>query len=864
MIDDAVMNSNWPVVSPTGPELPALPEHYVERPRLERLLTSAVQRARVTAITAPAVSGKTTLLAGWSAASHTPPLAYVALDPYDNELARFCSKVVGALQHVHPGIGATALGELAASGNARRFLDMLLPEIANLDFTVVALDGLESIDNPDLRRVLGDLLVGLPPTLRVILASRTQPALRLGLLRARGQLVEIPAGSLAFQIGEIAAYLDDWESLRCEPDETLALHERTEGWAGGVTLAALSAAQHDDPLAAIRHFTGSNRYVADVFSREVLEPEPPDVQQFLLATSVLDELDAPLCDVVTGRADSGATLEHLERAGTFTAAVDDDRTRYRYGPLFREFLQRELDVLDPTRAQTAHRAAAVELERRKDVTRAIEHYVAGGQPEEGLRMLLDHGEAVLAAGEVETLRHWLDVLPDNVLTSDIAQMLEIGHLCLMAGVRDDAMVWLERARVRLDVVPDPDPDLLARHALYVGYVDCLDGDLEGAAREGYRILTMAADREAVDGSLRDKAHHMVAAASGGMDEFSVAHRHLSAAPSCPSGDVPTDSYASWLYYREGLLDRALDCANRVLDAIELPWQWPTVLISRGAVGRERNHLDEAETDLVQGIDLAKRWGRRRVVSLGGIERAQLLYAAGRSTEAFELLAETRREVRGAYIGQLLDAAEAGLRLRDGDVDQAAALRTKLAEGRLPALLDVRIALARGRTEEASTVLSSLEGRARSVRDRISSRLLRGQAQLPVDAEAAEKSLRWAIDLARRERFVQVFVEDLGPLTRLLRTLCAAEDDPFASGLLAAVTHDDLDSHTHYLIPTESLSAREQIVLRYLPTTLPNKRIASELHMSVNTLKTHLKSLYRKLGVGSREEAVSHARYLKLI
>ena len=864
---------NWRVVTPVGPELPSLPERYIPRPRLERRLTEAVAGHPVVAMVAPAVSGKTTLIAGWSASPEAPPLAYVSLDAYDNECSRFCSKVVGGLQHAHPGFGATAVAELVATGDTRRFLDMVLPELAGLGPTVVVLDGLEAVTSAEVAAVVGDILVGLPDTIRVVLSSRSEPQLRLGLLRARGQLAEIPARDLAFDVRETSSFLAGFApsgagalqavgSVGFGPDETLALHERTEGWAGGVKLAALAAAGHDDPLTAIRGFTGSNRYVADLLGREVLEPQDPDTREFLLVTSVLRRLDPDLCDLVSGRTGSGAVLERLERAGTFVESLDDERTRFRYAPLFREFLQRELHVLDPERQRAAHRIAAAELEERGDVTGAIDHHVAGDQDAEGVRLVLEHGQRYAGDGEVEVLREWLTVLPDHALTGDVARMLEVGRLCLVAGLRDEAAMWLERARLRLD--DDDDPELVARHALFVGYAHAQMGDLESAASAGHRVLTVA---DAAGGDvgpwLRARGHHLIGASCAALDEFEAARRHRAAAPDEARGEVPTDSYSAWLCYREGRLDRAVEHADRVLEENVWPWQWASVLIARAGVLRERDQLDEAEEDLGRALELARRWHRPRATVFGSIELALTHYARGRSTAAFEVLAAARHDVHGEYIGQCLHAAEAGLWLREGDLDRYRTVRHGLPTSRLTTLLDIRAALAAHRPDEARALVAANEGGARSVRDRISLRLLYGRALLPGDVAGARDSLRWAVDIGRRERFVQVYVEDLGPLHDLLRVQSSQGDDPYVFALMAAMAQmqEDAPGRSHM---TESLSSREQVVLRFLPTNLSNKRIATELHMSVNTLKTHLKSVYRKLGVGSREEAVAHARHLRLL
>jgi len=880
---------------------PRVPRAYVPRPRLHARLDEAVGRTPVVLLVAPAVSGKTTLLAGWQATASAPPMAYVALDAFDDSVTGLWSKVLDALQELHPGCGEPARALLGTRADTRRFLDVLLPDLAGLGPTVLVLDGLEALTHPTALAMLGGLLFGVALPFRVVLSSRTEPPLRLGLLRARGQLTEIHARHLAFDRAEMIEVLAHHTGLdggagggRLGPDEQLILHARTEGWVGGVQLAALALRDHPDPRGYVRSFTGHNRYVADLLATEVLGPQAPEVRDFLLATSVLRTLDDRLCDAVTAGSGSAALLERLERSGLFLDPVDGEQVRYRYRPLFREFLRHELHLLDPAREQAAHLAAAAEHERRGEITPAVDHLVAGGRPDTAVTLVLDHGERCAGLGQVEQLRRWLGALPDHELAACSAHMLAVARLCLLAGMRDEAVMWLERARLRID--GDDDPTQIAEHALLTGVAEGRVGNIEGAIEQAERVLRLTAqarfrysrakngdgtsgngERDG-DGATRpvelrlgDRAHHLLAAAYAGLDEFETARRHRDAAPHDDGGEVPTDAYSAWLCYREGHLEQALGHANRLIERDTLTWRRATPLTARGAVLRERNQLDAAALDLGRAMELAEQWWRPPMFVFAAIELSLLRFAQGSTAEAFELLAEARPQAHGVSLRQRLDAADAALWLRAGDIERATVLRNELPAGRMTALLDARLLLARGEVERSLRQIEVAEAGARSLQDRIGVRLLRARALLPDDEAAAMDELHRAIDLGRWEGFVQIFTTDLVELEGLLRSWMGEGDDPYAFSLLAAVADRDGRHGRSWPSPdggrpvaSEALSSRERVVLHYMATSLTNKEIAGELHMSVNTLKTHLKSIYRKLGARTRQAAVSSARQQRLL
>jgi LuxR family maltose regulon positive regulatory protein len=367
--------------------------------------------------------------------------------------------------------------------------------------------------------------------------------------------------------------------------------------------------------------------------------------------------------------------------------------------------------------------------------------------------------------------------------------------------------------------------------------------------------------------LRSRAHHLLAACHTALDQLDEARQHQHMAPPDPTGDLPTHAYSAWLAYRDGRLDHALSYAEDLLVMTRKPWNQTMSLVARGAVRRERNQLGEADGDLRAGVAAARRWSRAAVEVLGAIELAHLRFAQRREAEAFTVLTEARPRALSSHLLQRVELAEALLWLRAGDVERSLFGREELPDGHMTAELDVRLALAAGPVDEVPERLARLEAGSRSLPERITTQLLRARLALAWDDDAdAERHLRTAIEWGRREQFVQRFAPDLPALEGVLRAVASGYDDPYPFSLLAAIADQGAGAPLSYEAPAEfePLSEREQIVLRYLPTGLSNKRIAAELHMSVNTLKTHLKSIYRKLGAGSRDESVAHARQLHLL
>jgi LuxR family transcriptional regulator, maltose regulon positive regulatory protein len=383
----------------------------VPRPRLAERLDEGLGQG-VVLVCAPAGYGKTVLLADWARHGRLP-VAWLSLDAGDNDPARFWRHAVAALDRARPGIGAR-VGPLLRPPSPPSFdglVTALINELtaqSDADGQVLVLDDCHVVGSRPVHASLGFLLEHRPAGLQVVLASRADPPLPLARLRARGQLAEVRAADLRFTVGEAAALLAPASGNQLPEDAVAALAARTEGWAAGLQLAGLSLRGQPDVARFVAAFTGSNRYVLDFLTEEVLEQQGEQVRTFLLETSVLERLSGELCDAVTGRPGSQALLEHIERAGLFLVPLDEVRGWWRYHHLFADLLRGRLLEQHSIQVGRLHRNAASWCQQHGLADDAIAHAVAAGELTWAARLIEQHFDAVyFLRGEADTMQRWL-------------------------------------------------------------------------------------------------------------------------------------------------------------------------------------------------------------------------------------------------------------------------------------------------------------------------------------------------------------------------------------------------------------------------------------------------------------------------
>src|SRR5690348_268825 len=521
----------------------------VSRPRLSQRLDRGTT-AKLMLISAPAGFGKTTLLTEWLAGLAGPAderlAAWLSLDRADNDPASFWTYVIAALQTVAPGVGESALTLLQAPQPPplETVLTALLNELgAGPDEIVLVLDDYHVIDARDVQDTMAFLLDHLPPRLHVVIAGRTDPALPLARLRARGELVEIRAAELRFTADEAAAYLNEMMGLRLTARDVAALEGRTEGWIAALQLAALSMQGRDDVAGFIAGFTGDDRYIVDYLAEEVLQRQSDRVQSFLLQTSILGRLSGPLCDAVTGQGGGKAMLEALDRGNLFLVSLDDRRRWYRYHHLFADVLQARLLDEQPGRVPDLHRRASGWYERNGEPSEAVRHALASGDFERAAGLVELALLAMRRTRQEAKLRGWLEALPDEVVQVRPVLSAYFAGVLLMGGELEgvegrlrDAERWLEPATGDGEEPHVPSAKMIvadeeeycrlpATIELYRAGHALARGDAPGTARHAQRAIELAL---ADDHLCRASAAALLGLVYWGSGDLEAGHRGYSA------------------------------------------------------------------------------------------------------------------------------------------------------------------------------------------------------------------------------------------------------------------------------------------------------------------------------------------------
>jgi LuxR family transcriptional regulator, maltose regulon positive regulatory protein len=740
-----------PVLLTTKVHAPSPRRELVLRPVLVDRLTAGTEK--LTLLAAPAGWGKTTMLAEWLAQDDHQRFAWLSVDRGDNDPARFWSYVVEALRTVEPELGAPALAQLRATGTsvAEVVLPALINEIAAFGTaTVLVLDDFHLITTREIHDQIAFLVEHLPRSLRVAIATRSDPPLGLARLRARAEINEIRAEELRFTEEEAGALLNGVLGLRLDSGDVQRLQQRTEGWAAGLYLAALSLRGQADPQAFIEAFAGDDRHVVDYLGAEVLQSQEEAVQRFLLQTSILERLCAALCDAVTEGSGSAPMLEEIERSNLFLHSLDAKREWYRYHRLFSELLQHELRRRDPELVPALHRRAADWYRREGAVPEAIDHAVAAGEDAEAAELVARHWNSFFNQGRLTTVSDWLDALPEETVAGDPRLAIARAWIALDLGRLDEVEGWLAAA--------------------------------EGAELRG----------QMWDGS---------SSVESALAVLQVVHRFK-------TGDVGQAGEAA---------HRALD-----LESEGRSFGRTAVFLLLGATRYWSDELEDAVDALEEAARLARSTDNHlgSMYALGYLALARLdlgdLEGAENATrEAFRVGDDPgRREHFVAMMGHL---AEARILMLQSRVPEACASAVRAAE---------------------------LAGRGAGLVEIASAFLLLGRLL----AETGDRGgARAAIDEARR----------------------ALERSPDSGrvGEALAQTERRLGRRRGPAVserPGDELSERELAVLRLLPTRLSQREIGASLYVSVNTVKTHTKSIFRKLGVSTRAEAVARARELGLV
>lgn len=881
---------------------------------LERLDEGQRRGCRLALVSAPAGFGKTTLVSEWLHARQSQ-VAWLSIDGDDNDTVRFLSYLVAACQAVLPNAGESAMELLKAAQSPVAILTSLINDLASLPGLLwIVLDDYHLIGLAAVHEATTYLLDHLPANVHLLLVTRADPPLPLARLRARGELTELHANDLRFSAEETALFLSQVMGLNLTVEDMAALEARTEGWIAGLQLAALSLQHQVSPHAFVQAFTGSHRHIADYLLEEVLQRQTPETQTFLLQTSILEELTAPLCEALTGRSDSAGQLEALERANLFLVPQDEARRWYRYHHLFADLLQLRLRQTCPAEAIAGlHRHATDWYLQQRLTPEAMRHALAAAQITQDYRSVAAlMGRAAgraLRRGETTTVIHWLETIPEGERRAHRDFAYFYAFALLLSGRLEEVEAWLEAAE---QIQPGPiaveeqefQNAAAALRTLLANY----QGDVARTIESGQAALAHMTENDTL---LHGVVTLSLADAYRWSGDFADAVRvYAEAVDHSQRGqnlNAVIDAYHNWAEVRLALgqlrqTEVHYGVARRFAESVHLRSRAP--IMGMLDLGEAKLAYERNELDVAAHLWQASRIYTQQLPHLEGLlEEHQLglrlWLAHGQVTEAnvqMEAIARLLRSCTVPYLRIL--AADSQVRFWAAQDDHrmlrewTAAMETGRAAAAWPLyvrfLADRALArawLALGQIEHALPLLEALRRQTEEAGwhgEVITVALLqaRAHAALHVAADAHIALLR-ALALAQPEGYIRTFVDEgpaIGHLLAEVRPLLDNQDTsevlaPAAyiavlletfekSSSLAVEPRAPLPGRAQVLV--EPLSDREQEVLRLIAAGRTNVEIAAALVVAVSTVKTHINHIYAKLGVRTREDALDRAREAGLL
>jgi LuxR family transcriptional regulator, maltose regulon positive regulatory protein len=904
--------------------VPRPPPGFVPRPRLVERLDAGFSGG-LTLVCAPAGYGKTSLVSEWA---RRRAVAWLSLDPGDNDPTRFWRHMLAALDGVHPGTAERvepALGPPlppSMEGPLTLLINELTTDTEAAEI-VLALDDYQVIDSPSIHESLSFLIEHRPPRLHLVVLSRVDPPLSMARVRAAGQLAELRAEDLRFRVDEAAGLLRSALQLALPDAFVAALAARTEGWAAGLRLAALSLVGRPDAAEFVEAFSGSHRYVLDYLSEEVLDRQSEQIRRFLLETSILDQLSGELCDAVTGRTDGQRMLEAIDRANLFVVPLDEVREWWRYHQLFADLLRARLHHESPERVQQLHRNAASWYERNGLAESAIAHALAADDAVWAAHLIERQIDATrssyafLLSNEEVTMERWLAALPAQLLAARPRLLLAQAELAMSRGDIEAVERALDAAQRAFDTGSDDvyqpsvgdTASLVANVPAAVAFwrasVAELRGDLKGAVAFDRRALAELGDSESV----------LAAAARLHLRTAELADGDL--------GDADGDVRSSIAAFRAagqvhlvmrgieilGYIQRARGCLEAALET----YRWgleialacgrvapPFTGIAHAGMAEiayQRGQLDIAFEHATEATTLCSSLVYRRPFAAALATLARVQRAKGDTAAAMDTLARDPRVAPSRGVTGLLNpipSLRARLMLATGDVaaarrwatDRGLGPEDELTYPREPEYLALaRILLAEDHAEQAVGLLGRLRSLAQS-QGRVGSLVeidaLRAIALAAAgQAASALATLSEVLPLAQPEGYIRVFVDEGTEMRELLMRLVAAQRDDkvwaqrvplgYLGQLMRAfeaeggMSDKPIGRHEGG-VPgiVDPLSEREIEVLRLLAAGKSNQEIAEELFVALDTVKKHVSHILAKLGATNRTEATARARALGLL
>jgi LuxR family transcriptional regulator, maltose regulon positive regulatory protein len=905
-------------------QLPIIGIEPLHRPHLERRLDEVlIQPHSLALLVAPAGFGKTTLAASW--AKSAPSAAWLSLDVDDNEVMSFLLYLIEAVRTVEKNLGQEALEMIQSAQPPSHLmvLKTLLYELEKLKHPLcVVLDDYQVLSANPVREVVNYLLEFMPPALRLVILSRSDPALALPRLRKEGRLVEIDAEDLRFSLAESEIFLKESMGMELSGEEIAQLNARIEGWPAGLQMAALALKDNHDIHGYLSNFSGSKHYIMDYLGDTVFVGMEKPLQSFLLKTSILKCVSASLAsNILKTRPVLGyeeiaasddqtcqAILENLYRLNLFVTPLDENHVWFQYHQLFSDLLKTRLHILDHAAFKDLHLQAANWYEKTGKMTEAVSHALMAEEEQEAGRLFEQHAVALLQQGDLAALRRWVGMLSEEVIRRRawlcIAQawvMTFAGRLTGLVDLLDQAETLAEK-----NTSDEEQREITAHTAVIRSFLATMTGDLPAAIRFSKNAARQLRQSENWVTAMLHWVQGTVARMQGKLEESDRAFASVLKTGQAIDNlwtIVTAATEQGLVRYVQGDLQQArhiltealrqardgrvqnFGCVNRLNSALA------NILYDQG-------QLEEAMRLVEDAIEGNRFWKNPNHLVYALLTRARIQLGSEDLDGARETLEAADQEIRGlplmGVVSALLDAVRVQFWLKSQDLAPAAAwaakysmMATKRRGKKIQAYQEdternqitlVRVLLAQKKIEDAFVLLDQLQSAALAGgRGRVTVELMVLRAKALNTAGQTHQAVEWlhnALKMAAPQGVVRLFIDEGSESEKLLsmvvelnmdssayaRELMPIFSNPKPVMQVRSIKKPSLDKH-----PTaQPLSQREKEILSLIAAGLTNHQIATQLVISTGTVKAHSANIYRKLSAGNRIQAVERARALKLL
>jgi len=852
---------------------PSLPD-TIKRPRLIAHLNSGLHR-KLTLISAPAGSGKTTITTSWLE-SRNESIAWLSLDERDADVSRFLSYLVTALQTIDARIGKGLLTALESPQLPP--MDMLLTPLLNdieqvTDRFILVLDDYHVLESTRIDEILIFLLDNLPQQMHIVITGREDPQLPLARLRARRQLTEMRAAHLRFTLDEASEFLKESMGLNLSADEITALEKRTEGWIVGLQLAAVSMQNQDDTRAFIDAFSGSHQYILDYLVEEVLSQQSEIIHDFLLQTSILEQFCADLCDAVTGHANSQEILNDLLRSNLFLIPLDYERKWFRYHHLFGDLLRERLQKHSPDQSDLHHRASIWYQQEGFELD-AFQHAVSANDLNRAAHLVNEANIPLYFRGAAPLILRWLETLSTEILNDNPSLLVIYGWVLMISYQNSLVEPKLKMAESLLQDSHDDNRDLKGQIAALRAMLAANLYQTDDIIEQSQLALELLNPKNLY---VRTVVMRSLAIAYQFRGERTAAREtylktiELSEASNNRFTNILARTGLGIIQLSDNQLIQAEETFLHVIELVGEP-STPIACAAYLRLARiyyEWNELDKAQQYAEKGVELAHQIDTIDSAVSGEIFLAKLKLIQGDLSGAESLLSELERVIEQRKFEQQIPAlieVQVRLYLKKEEIEVA----SRLAYSYDLPLSQARVLLTQQKPEQALDVLENYHQQIEEqdwVDERLKVMLLQALAyQATHQTDEALNLLQELLSLTKSNNFMRLFVDEGKVMQQLLsvlysqgfmpdytRKLCSAFDE---------VAHSPLKLANQALI--EPLSERELEILQLVADGLSNSEISERLYLALSTVKGHNRNIYGKLGVSRRTEAVALARELGLL